>query len=956
MTTTFDLMQQPSIAALAWTLIHFLWQGALLGGAAFLTLRVVRPESAATRYAIGVAALAAMVITCAITFAIEMRSQPAAVIVSSASPATSASASGRTGSGELRRDSAVAAFRREGGPAVSMAGAVTASPTAWAVDPLDSRLLPLIVIAWLTGVLAMSVRLIGGWVLTRQMARRAAVAVSPAIESSARAIAARLHVRRAVAILESQLVAVPTLIGWLKPVVLLPTAALAGLSPDQLRAILAHELAHVRRHDYLVNLLQSIVETLLFYHPATWWVSAQIRSEREHCCDDLAVDVCGDRLLYASALAELTTMAGHRSLALAATDGSLLNRVRRILGGQGSMHEPAPALPLLALVVLVVAAASFSASASARKSSSELQRRATDHTLQATESTLAAVPVTPSSMATTAAAAPVAASTAAPAGSQSTASVTTDEQLVAATFAQTDAVRAEASQAADVAAQLSEQAKWLSAEAARLRAEADMIRRTEAELRRVQDAFGLAPPPPPPSERSPSEPPPSPSASARDGSGELRRDRAESAFGREAGPSQETGVRGSGNMTWSDNGESLSVRWTGAFRLNEDETDIDWLDNGATVTITDGLILRSRVDLRGTSNGIERSYSRNGQRRDYEPEGRAFLTAAIDRLIRHSGAFAKDRVARFLKRGGPDAVLAQIDRLSESSYVRRVYYSELLTQAPATDALLGTVLDRVTTEVTSNYDKATLFTQAAGLPAITDSHRVAIARAVKSISSSYDQRRSLTAIVTRTPLAAIVAAAVVDAVASISSNHDRAEVLIDVAEHGGVTAATAPAFMERVRTTSSSHDQRRVLTAVAAHASLTDAVGVEVARTIGAITSSHDQSSMLITLVDRGGLTDNNAQAFFDSAARISSSYDMSRVLRKVVEQSPNNERLINGVLKLAPKVSSSHDRANVLIDVAARSRVGGETRQLYIAASSGLGNHDENRVLAALVRAEGRQ
>src|SRR5687767_8289675 len=918
MTTIFDLMQHPSIAALAWTLIHFLWQGALLGGAAFLTLRVVRPQRASTRYAIGVATLAAMVITCAMTFAIEMRPRPTVAIVSGTSSTTFAPAVvAPSAARQLISDRA----------AVSVAGAVTGSSAAWPIELLDSRLLPVIVIAWLTGVLAMSVRLVGGWLLTRRMAHRAAVAVSPAIEAAARSVATRLQVRRAVAILELQLVAVPTLIGWLKPVVLLPTAALAGLSPDQLRAILAHELAHVRRHDYLVNLLQSMVETLLFYHPATWWVSAQIRAEREHCCDDLAVDVCGDRLVYASALAELTTLAGQRGLALAATDGSLLNRVRRILGAQRSMHEPAPAWPLLALVVLVVAAGS--ASASARRSSSELRpdlavaaagreggRESNQSTEATTEPTSQASPISP----VLHAAPVVAASTA-----------TTDEQIAVA-YAQSDAVRAEASQAAAVAEQLREQAAWLTAEAARLRAEADMIRQADAQLRGVQDAFEAAPPPPPAASEAPPPPPPPPS------------------------PPQDAGVGGSGNMTWSDNGESISVRWTGAFRLNEHETDIEWVENGATVTVTDGVILRSRVDVRGTANGIERTYSRNGTRRDYEPEGRAFLTAAIDRLIRHSGAFAKDRVARFLKRGGPDAVLAEIDRLSESSYVRRVYYSELLKQAPPTDALLAKVLERVPREVSSNYDKATLFTLAAALSAITDSHRVAIARAVKSISSSYDQRRSLIAIVNSTPLAATVAAAVVDAVASISSNHDRAEVLIAVAQHGGVTAATAPAFMDRVRTTSSSHDQRRVLTAVTSQASLPDAVGVEIARTIGAISSSHDQSSMLITLIDRGGLTDGNAQVFFDSAARVTSSHDLSRVLRKVIERSADNERLVSGVLRLAPKVSSSHDRANVLIDVATRSRVAGETRQLYVAATKGMGGHDENRALAALVRAEGRQ
>jgi beta-lactamase regulating signal transducer with metallopeptidase domain len=98
----------------------------------------------------------------------------------------------------------------------------------------------------------------------------------------------------------------------------------------------------VRRHDFLINLLQSIVETLLFYHPAMWWVSAQVRAEREHCCDDLAVDVCGDRLVYVSALAELTSIASHRAFALAATDGSLAGRVQRLLGARAHRMSPPP--------------------------------------------------------------------------------------------------------------------------------------------------------------------------------------------------------------------------------------------------------------------------------------------------------------------------------------------------------------------------------------------------------------------------------------------------------------------------------------------------------------------------------------------------------------------------------------------------------------------------------------
>jgi HEAT repeat protein len=139
-----------------------------------------------------------------------------------------------------------------------------------------------------------------------------------------------------VRLFRSALVEVPTVIGWLRPVLLLPASALTGLPPRQLEVILIHELAHIRRHDYLVNLVQSLVEVLLFYHPAVWWLSRQVRRERESCCDDLAVALCGDRLLYARALLALAEARQPQpALSLAAGGGVLLERIRRLLGVPG---------------------------------------------------------------------------------------------------------------------------------------------------------------------------------------------------------------------------------------------------------------------------------------------------------------------------------------------------------------------------------------------------------------------------------------------------------------------------------------------------------------------------------------------------------------------------------------------------------------------------------------------
>jgi HEAT repeat protein len=156
------------------------------------------------------------------------------------------------------------------------------------------------------------------------------------------------------------LVNVPMVVGWLRPVILLPTSALAGLTMQQLEAIIAHELAHIRRHDYLINLLQAVIETLLFYHPAVWWVSRKIRQEREHCCDDLAVAVCGDAFTYSRALLEMEQLrAAGPQLAMAANGGLLMNRIQRLVGAQPkhANHFSGVFAGVIMLITLITAGA-----------------------------------------------------------------------------------------------------------------------------------------------------------------------------------------------------------------------------------------------------------------------------------------------------------------------------------------------------------------------------------------------------------------------------------------------------------------------------------------------------------------------------------------------------------------------------------------------------------------------
>src|SRR5206468_6217194 len=220
--------------------------------------------------------------------------------------------------------------RRYGSAAPAIVVLRLASRVRARLEPL----LPWIVVLWLTGVVTLSLRLTSGWLAARRLRALGTLPAPEPCVAALHRLAARLRVSRPVRLLQSAMVQVPAVLGWVRPVILLPASALTGLTPLQLEALLAHELAHVRRYDYLVNLVQSVIETLLFYHPAVWWVSQQVREEREHCCDDLAVAVCGDAHLYATALVGMERLRGTPpAFALAATGrgGALMGRIRRLV-------------------------------------------------------------------------------------------------------------------------------------------------------------------------------------------------------------------------------------------------------------------------------------------------------------------------------------------------------------------------------------------------------------------------------------------------------------------------------------------------------------------------------------------------------------------------------------------------------------------------------------------------
>jgi beta-lactamase regulating signal transducer with metallopeptidase domain len=353
MTWMMDALNAPLFRAIGWALVDFLWQGLVLAVLFRAALGTLRNARASTRYLVGCAGLLLMAVapvagavsmlrsdTPPAPWAVSRQAAPAVAtpIVSSTEPSPSL-------------DAASSAERGERGP------------VAWterahlAIQPW----LPLVVLLWLAGVMVGAARLMGGWVYLRRLRTRWTCEVGDAWTALFDRLVREVGIARGVRLLGSTRIDVPAVAGALKPVILVPAALLSGLSPADVELILAHELAHVRRHDYLVNLLQSAVETVLFFHPGVWWLSALVREEREHCCDDAVVAATGRGKRYARALlaAEEMRAAGPGPrLAPALGGGSLTRRIRRIVAPGEVAPSPGGGplgLALTAMLVLALA-------------------------------------------------------------------------------------------------------------------------------------------------------------------------------------------------------------------------------------------------------------------------------------------------------------------------------------------------------------------------------------------------------------------------------------------------------------------------------------------------------------------------------------------------------------------------------------------------------------------------
>ena len=318
--------------ALGWALIHSLWQCLALAALAAMLMAFSRRPS--LRYLVATGALALMLVAPAATFLVLMKpSAPVQAQLPGAAPLFVAPIAAAVPAARTLTANDAPAMINNGTSSAS-AESSTQFLASWfpSTSFLTAAILPWLVGAWLCGVALFSLRLAGGFLLLEYRRFGEFNLPGPRILAICLDLQHQLGLDRAIRYLECGWLRTPAVIGWVRPVILLPVQALTGLSEIQLRAVIAHELAHVRRLDAFVNLLQILVETLLFYHPAVWWLNRRIRIERELACDEIAVRLTGDRIEYAKTLTLMAEWEQAPRLVMAANRGPLSERVFHILG------------------------------------------------------------------------------------------------------------------------------------------------------------------------------------------------------------------------------------------------------------------------------------------------------------------------------------------------------------------------------------------------------------------------------------------------------------------------------------------------------------------------------------------------------------------------------------------------------------------------------------------------
>jgi bla regulator protein blaR1 len=336
------LIPDTILHAICWTLLHSLWQGLVLALIAGVVMVMTKKASSALRYNLLCTLLLLFLATSAYTFYAQLHQNAVAIPAINHTPAATTS-------------------ETAGNPAAT-ATSTTAHTLQNGIDNLVEYFnahAAVVVVIWFIVFMARFVKVLSGLVYAQRVRH---YQTNPAPADWQQRLAQLLHklrISRPVSLLESAVIKIPMVVGVLKPVVLVPVGMLTHISPDQVESILIHELAHIRRQDYLFNMIQHLVDTLFFFNPALVWVSSLIRGERENCCDDIAINETRSRRQLISALVsfhEYTQSSSRFALQFAGKENQVVKRVKRIVHKKNHSLNAGERIVLMSSILVLSAA------------------------------------------------------------------------------------------------------------------------------------------------------------------------------------------------------------------------------------------------------------------------------------------------------------------------------------------------------------------------------------------------------------------------------------------------------------------------------------------------------------------------------------------------------------------------------------------------------------------------
>jgi hypothetical protein len=367
-----------------------------------------------------------------------------------------------------------------------------------------------------------------------------------------------------------------------------------------------------------------------------------------------------------------------------------------------------------------------------------------------------------------------------------------------------------------------------------------------------------------------------------------------------------------------------------------------------------GWISSRTVEFEANGSGaIRRRYWVGMSEKPFDPEGKAWLSQSLPRIIRQTAFGAPGRVARILKAKGPSGVLAEIS-LIEGSWAKRVYFSELLQSPGLGAATYQQALAQAGRQIDSDFELASLLISADGLLADDATRRVYF-DAAKSIESDFEMRRVYSSALKHGPVSPEVLAGVLEASTAIDSDFEAAELLVQIAKLQPLDPRTRAPFLRALSTVNSDFECRKVVSAVVRADPSPETLATMLDPSI-AIDSDFEQATFLIDLAKSQTIDGPLRAPFFKGVDTISSSFERGRVLQSVVKRGNLPPETIVGVLRAAQNMGSSHETSQVLLTVAATHQISGEARDLYVATAERLGDFEQGRTLAALVKSERRR